>query len=79
VGESWAEHSFFLLITYMEIRYTHVGFQMGKDTPENPDLLQGILLLRMRGFYAMSAAGRRQLAKETLDWLECPRLDERKR
>ena len=37
--------SFFLLITYREIRYTHVGFQMGKDAPEKNDVLQRTLAL----------------------------------
>ena len=119
--------SFFLLITYMEINYTHVGRQMGKDAPEKTDVLQGTLVLlvlrtlealgplhgygiarrieqisrdllqlnqgtlypallrmeqegwitcqwgaseknRKAKFYAISPAGRRQLAKETLDW-----------
>jgi hypothetical protein len=37
--------SLFLVITYREIRYIHVGFQMGKDTPEKTDVLQGTLVL----------------------------------
>jgi PadR family transcriptional regulator PadR len=124
---SWLATPVFLLITYREIRYTHVGFQMEKDGPEKTDVLQGTLILlvlrtldalgplhgygiarrieqisrdllqlnqgtlypallrmeqegwitsrwgaseknRKAKFYSISAAGRRQLAKETRDW-----------